>query len=192
MQVCHLASRYLSCVEQQLRQLGASGEAVGAAKWLASAADRSFTSSATAAAAGGAPPRLEALEMLLDATEALVPEGAGWFSGGGKASCERLRVLCNQAKQVLAAVQAGAGNKTGSKAQQRARQKLERIQLDGLLASLGDWADALQDFGSALAVSLPSRFGCNWPGCVRLSGVSEGYGLVRGQACVCGGCRQAR
>jgi hypothetical protein len=130
--------------------------------------------------------------MLLDVTEALVPEGAGWFSGGGKASCERLRVLCNQAKQVLAAVQAGAGNKTGSKAQQRARQKLERIQLDGLLASLGDWADALQGFGSALAAALPSRFGCNWPGCVRLSGVSEGYGLVRGQACVCGGCRQAR
>jgi hypothetical protein len=61
-----------------------------------------------------------------------------------------------------------------------------------VLDSLRLWADALQCFGSALAAALPSRFGCNWPGCVRLSGVSEGYGLVRGQACVCGGCRHAR
>jgi hypothetical protein len=66
--------------------------------------------------------------------------------------------------------------------------KLAAVLLWGLKA----FADKLQGYGSALAAALPSRFGCNWPGCVRLSGVSEGYGLVRGQACVCGGCRQAR
>jgi hypothetical protein len=60
------------------------------------------------------------------------------------------------------------------------------------LAALKAFVDALQGYGSALAAAVASRFGCNWPGCVRLSGVSEGYGLVRGQACVCGGCRQAR
>jgi hypothetical protein len=68
----------------------------------------------------------------------------------------------------------------------------QRHKLLALLVQLHALADALQGFGSALAASLPSRFGCNWPGCVRLSGVSEGYGLVRGQACVCGGCTQAR
>jgi hypothetical protein len=61
-----------------------------------------------------------------------------------------------------------------------------------LLESLGNWAEHLKRFGDVVAAALPSWFGCNWPGCVRLSGVSEGYGLVRGHACVCGGCRQAR
>jgi hypothetical protein len=78
----------------------------------------------------------------------------------------------------------GAGGETGIYTQ--------AIQRRAVLDSLRIWAEHLKRFGSALAAALPSRFGCNWPGCVRLSGASEGYGLVRGQACVCGGCRQAR
>jgi hypothetical protein len=38
-----------------------------------------------------------------------------------------------------------------------------------LLESVANLAHALQSFGAALAASVPSRFGCNWPGCVRLS-----------------------
>jgi hypothetical protein len=50
----------------------------------------------------------------------------------------------------------------------------------------------LKDVADLICAGLPSRFCCNAPGCVNLSAVIEGFGLVRGPGCVCGGCGQAR
>jgi hypothetical protein len=116
----------------------------------------------------------------------------GWGSLGGVGQRRRLSELYGSTDSLLDAVLPANRTKTGSKAQRRSQEKAAKGLKDGLLVNVGGWADALQGLASALAAAVPSRFGCNWPGCVRLSGVSEGYGLVRGQACVCGGCRQAR
>jgi len=42
--------------------------------------------------------------------------------------------------------------------------------------------------GATLCAAVPSRHCCNNPGCTNLGTVSSGFALVRGAACVCGGC----
>jgi uncharacterized membrane protein YgcG len=42
--------------------------------------------------------------------------------------------------------------------------------------------------GKLLCEALPNRYFCNNPGCRNAAGVSAGFALVRGAACVCGGC----
>jgi hypothetical protein len=49
-------------------------------------------------------------------------------------------------------------------------------------------ASVLLKLGAGLCAALPSRFGCNNPICSNVGGVSEGFSLVRGQACICSGC----
>jgi hypothetical protein len=59
--------------------------------------------------------------------------------------------------------------------------KLLLPQLPALVASL-------KTAGYALCSALPCSFACSNAGCVNTSGVSECFMLVRGKACVCGGC----
>jgi uncharacterized membrane protein YgcG len=46
----------------------------------------------------------------------------------------------------------------------------------------------LKSVGEDLCAVLPNRYFCNNPGCRNAAGVSAGFALVRGAACVCGGC----
>jgi hypothetical protein len=189
-QVCQLVSRYLSCCEQQLRQWKAAGDAVGAAKWLVGPPDQGFAQlpceppkSAAAAAADDTSTCLRVLASVVEAVGALVPVG----SVGAEAVQCWLEFFLDQCKLTERSAEAILQPSFGGLCS-----KTQKVVRDGFLGSLHRWADQLTSIGSALSASVPSRFGCSWPGCVRLSGVSEGYGLVRGQACVCGGCRQAR
>jgi hypothetical protein len=199
-QVCQLVSRYLGCVEQQLRQLVASGDPVGAAKWLLGSSAHSCTpvpcerpSCAAAAAAGNPPTCLQALNSVVVAVGALVPVDS---VGAEAVQCwQQLftnlgEITEKSAESVLQPHLAGVCSEMLMPHVHP--EVIQKVMQTTVLNSLPRWADQLGSIGSALAASVPSRFGCNWPGCVRLSGVSEGYGLVRGQACVCGSCRQAR
>jgi hypothetical protein len=112
-QVCHLVSRYFSCLEQQLRQWVAAGDAVGAAKWLLCSAEHGFTSlpsepagSAAAAAAGDAPTYLRVLDSVVGAVGALVPVG----SVGAKAVQCWLEFSTNRSLPHVAACLADAQN----------------------------------------------------------------------------------
>lgn len=58
----------------------------------------------------------------------------------------------------------------------------------GLLTALSGVAGALQAASSALAAAVPCSYTCNNLSCSNLSTVSEAFALVRGKACVCGGC----
>jgi hypothetical protein len=58
----------------------------------------------------------------------------------------------------------------------------------GFQMSADNFAGILYDIGLLLCAQLPSRFCCNHPACSSLSTASEGFLLVRGQSCVCGGC----
>jgi hypothetical protein len=49
-------------------------------------------------------------------------------------------------------------------------------------------ADGLRAVGEALLAGLPCAYTCNYPYCSNFSTVSEGFALVHGKACVCGGC----
>jgi hypothetical protein len=51
-----------------------------------------------------------------------------------------------------------------------------------------DYPDLLQDLGVLLCARHPSRFCCNDPDCNNVATTSEGFMLVRGKACACGGC----
>jgi hypothetical protein len=193
-QVCHLVSQYLNCFAQQLRQWVATEDAVGAAKWLSTVVESRVvplpgeSNSMAAAAAARADSRFDVLCYLIEEGYAIVVQGLGGKQEVGlHAKRSGLLTKTSSAGTLLQLVLAGLQTKSKSVAG-----SLQRQQQLALLGELGGLADALQGYGSALTAALPSRFGCNWPGCVRLSGVSEGYGLVRGQACVCGGCRQAR
>jgi hypothetical protein len=46
----------------------------------------------------------------------------------------------------------------------------------------------MKSVGEDLCAVLPNRYFCNNPGCRNAAGVSAGFALVRGAACVCGGC----
>jgi hypothetical protein len=85
-----------------------------------------------------------------------------------------------------------AGNPTIAAATQTLLQQSDEYLKDATLGCVLALAQMLQGFVDALTGAVPSRFGCNSPRCLRLEGVSEGYGLVRGKACVCGGCGMAR
>jgi hypothetical protein len=50
------------------------------------------------------------------------------------------------------------------------------------------YAGDLQLLGEALCAQSPSRFCCNNPRCSNVATASEGFVLVRGNACACGGC----
>lgn len=50
----------------------------------------------------------------------------------------------------------------------------------------------LRELGELLCASLPGTFGCNNPGCTNVATASEAFMLVRGKACVCGGCAAER
>jgi hypothetical protein len=206
-QVCHLVARYLGCLEQQLRGWVASADAKPAYDWLTGAANQDVTplpvggnGSGQGQAAGAAPRRLQAVALIVQASSVIARAGGGGTAEGSRVQHEGDRVnMCyrNTLAHLVKLLQF-EGTKhnvqKGVNISQQLAQAIEELEglQSALLRSLGPLADALQGYGSALAAWVPSRFGCNWPGCVRLSGVSEGYGLVRGQACVCGGCRQAR
>jgi hypothetical protein len=49
-------------------------------------------------------------------------------------------------------------------------------------------AKLLQEEGAEICSYWPGPFCCNNPLCTNLAGVSEGFALVRGKSCVCGGC----
>ena len=195
-QVAHIVARYLNCLEQQLRKWVADGDAAGAFDWLALgpppqlAAERAPREFRPGVDCGD---RLEVIMRVAHAGYDIVGSGARADSDrlGLEAAWHRMEGLYPQTKYLMdSVVQDMLAGKRGGRVWMP--NDSQRHKLLALLVQLHALADALQGFGSALAASLPSRFGCNWPGCVRLLGVSEGYGLVRGQACVCGGCRQAR
>mgnify|MGYP001810008050 FL=1 len=54
--------------------------------------------------------------------------------------------------------------------------------------ALGTASTGLKYAGNLLCEALPNRYFCNNPGCRNAAGVSAGFALVRGAACVCGGC----
>jgi hypothetical protein len=54
--------------------------------------------------------------------------------------------------------------------------------------ALVNMSAGLRTAGAALCAALPNRYFCNNPACGNAAGVSAGFGLVRGAACVCGGC----
>jgi hypothetical protein len=204
-QVCHLVSRYLSCLEQQLRGWVASGDGHAASCWLAAAANQDISplawdahmKRASAAAAAAAPPHthLQALALTVQASCAIARACSGDTSDGlGVQRGADCIARVNEHIQAAQLQISQAGKKISNSGSQPewCHQQVLKALLVELLGLLYVLAEVIESFGSALAASLPSRFGCNWPGCVRLSGVSEGYGLVRGQACVCGGCRHAR
>ena len=56
------------------------------------------------------------------------------------------------------------------------------------LTALGTASRELTSAGEYLCGALPNRYFCNNPGCRNAAGVSAGFGLVRGAACVCGSC----
>lgn len=59
-------------------------------------------------------------------------------------------------------------------------------------ANLEPLAAALDVLAQLLVVVVPSRYCCNSPRCSSLATISEGFALVRGSSCVCGGCQQVR
>jgi hypothetical protein len=217
-QVAHLISRQLSCLEQQLRRWVDAGDAAAAADWLlavsptqqstaraaaAAAADASYAPIGVGVPSSSAPvgascPGLREPCSQLEGIASLVFESSQlveWAAESDGLSLEAVRKLVDVFMDVKFKIDRMGKDVLGGKAgglsagmpDERTQQKQA-----ALLGELRALADALQGYGPALAAAVPSRFGCNWPGCVRLLGVSEGYGLVRGQACVCGGCRQAR
>lgn len=81
---------------------------------------------------------------------------------------------------------AGQVNSQPQRQQQLPAIMFDQLHLkEGLLPEL---AAALEAAGRALCAALPCRFCCNNPDCSNMDGVSEAFGLVRGKACVCGGC----
>jgi hypothetical protein len=207
-QVAHLVTRQLIYLDQQLRKWLDAGKAVNAANWLAAgpppqvvATRKELRAVGVDASCQGSDSesfsQLEVLLRLVQASYDIVGSAAraGTNSLGLDAARQRVERLHPSTKKLMDAVVrdmlAGLKGKVGGTSawvpDASARPKVLALQRE-----LSAFVDALQGYGSALAAAVASRFGCNWPGCVGLSGVSEGYGLVRGQACVCGGCRQAR
>jgi hypothetical protein len=72
------------------------------------------------------------------------------------------------------------------------QQRQQRLQHYGLVwqsaSSLFIVSQGLKDAGESLCAALPTRCFCNNPACRNAAGVSAGFALVRGAACVCGGC----
>jgi signal transduction histidine kinase len=66
-------------------------------------------------------------------------------------------------------------------------QELEQKLMPAPKPLLAGLAKSLHVVGTLLS-SLPSRFHCNNFDCTNLGIVSEGFALVRGSSCVCGGC----
>lgn len=54
--------------------------------------------------------------------------------------------------------------------------------------AFGCVSEALMVAGTSLCDDTSHRFFCNSPWCENMSGVSAAFQLVRGRACVCGGC----
>jgi uncharacterized membrane protein YgcG len=70
---------------------------------------------------------------------------------------------------------------------QQILQQQEGPALQGFLA-LNYASSGLKFVGNLLCEAIPNRYFCNNPGCRNAAGVSAGFALVRGAACVCGGC----
>ena len=66
-------------------------------------------------------------------------------------------------------------------------QQQEGPALQGFEA-LSNASAGLKFVGNLLCEALPNRYFCNNPSCRNAAGVSAGFGLVRGAACVCSGC----
>jgi hypothetical protein len=72
-------------------------------------------------------------------------------------------------------------------------QKQRRRQQHGIparkgLVALRNASRELRSAGGLLCAALPKRYFCNNLGCRNATGVSAVFALVRGAACVCGGC----
>lgn len=57
------------------------------------------------------------------------------------------------------------------------------------LADLRPLAPALDVLAQLLVLVVPSRYCCNSPRCSSLACISEGFAMVRGSSCMCGGCQ---
>jgi hypothetical protein len=87
--------------------------------------------------------------------------------------------------ELLAQVRALQGDNSSSSAPRGPQRKgLSPVIHNSLL----DVASGLGVAGEALCTALPTRFCCNNPSCSSTAGASAGFALVRGKACVCGGC----
>ena len=75
-----------------------------------------------------------------------------------------------------------------SQQQQQQQQRRRRHNSPAVKQALLDMSAGLSRAGAALCAALPNRYFCNNQGCRNAAGVSAGFGLVRGKACVCGGC----
>jgi uncharacterized membrane protein YgcG len=64
----------------------------------------------------------------------------------------------------------------------------DRRTCKAIVTALSGVAAALKAASSTLAAAVPCSYTCNNWGCRNLSTVSEGFALVRGKGCVCGGC----
>jgi hypothetical protein len=180
-----VVTRHLSWFEKQLRDWISSGDALSPALLLTSTADHSILPPyidhsreppAVPSAGYAHHDTLHSLTRLCCTLACLC----------SSSDAERLEIQRSRDQILRWAPPKGFINPQGQV--QQPQDVVEKVSL-GYLDTL---ADGLQSFVGAVTGAVPSRFGCNWPGCVRLEGVSEGYGLVRGQACVCGGCGMAR
>ena len=72
-------------------------------------------------------------------------------------------------------------------AHRRQRQQQQQEQRMLAEAAAGQCSE-LRAAAGALCAAVPNRFFCNNPACRSTAGVSAGFGLVRGEGVVCGGC----
>jgi len=85
-------------------------------------------------------------------------------------------------KQVMASLQRNMSDLQKLEKQIKRVSQLPPTQLLDALSS------AMLSASDILWAAIPSRYSCNNPTCLNVSGVSESFALLRGKACVCGGC----
>jgi hypothetical protein len=77
---------------------------------------------------------------------------------------------------------------TSGQQQQQQQQRQQQHISPAVKQALMNLSAGLSWAGGLLCAALPNRYFCNNPGCRNVAGCSAGFGLVRGRACVCGGC----
>jgi hypothetical protein len=145
---------------------------------------------------------LDALMLLQQPLAAQLKE---WYKGYKKGAASLREIECRiremeaevaeqqrqrrqlNAKQRLALKLAEGRLQTWQKAE-RECQSVMQMPADGFFPLMVLYANCLSQMGATICAVLPTRFCCNNPACSSLSTASEGFLLVRGQSCVCGGC----
>jgi hypothetical protein len=184
-QIVQVVTRHLSWFEKQLRDWISFGDALSPARLLTSTADHSILPPYIDLTVREPPSVPSAGYTHHDTLHSLTRLCCTLACLCSSNDAERLEIQRSRDQILRWAPPKGFINPQG---QVQQPQDMEKVPL----GYLGTLADGLLDFVSTVTGAVPSRFGCNWPGCVRLEGVSESYGLVRGKACVCGGCGVGR